>query len=1277
MQQDNWTRQQNNMSEFLDRVITTLFASLDIEQTLHSVCHLLVPSLTDWCSVSLLEKDDYTVKSVAIAHRDPALEKAAYEIGSYYKVNIDTPLPSIEPLRTGNPKILSEIPQQLKDAITDPVAQDLIRRLDPKSAMYIPLTVHNRNIGVLSLNITGENPRRFSEADLPLAKALGKRVAIAIDNAQLYHQTQEARQAAERYAEREHHLQVITSALSNLIDVQSVAKVLVHQSLAALPAAHAGLLALVVEDGAWVEIQYASGYNDTSMNNWRRMSATDMTLPIVYGIAQGTPLFLKSRDEWKALSPENPDLMTSASLALVPLVINDTVIGSLVLSFDQPQEFTPEARSFLANVAQQGAHAIERSRLYESESKARAQAESRQRQLQFLAQASELLASSLDYETTLEHTAQLAVPMVADWCVIDLVEKDGSLREVTVYHPDSEKAAAVKRLRAKFRPDESRPNAARMVAQSGKPILIPKISWEDIAKGANISDEDTLELLRSIDIKSLLYVPLKSWRGVLGVISLTLNESNRYYSQDDVTMAEELARRASNAIENSVLYREVVEQRERLGTSLNSIGDALIATDEQGRITLMNPVAQELTGWPLADAAGKDIGEIFNIINESSRKEVESPVTRVLREGIIVGLANHTLLITRDGREVPIDDSGAPIRDEAGKIIGVILVFRDITERTRLEKDREALTRQMRSAARQAIRLQEITAALSSAITVTDIATIVINLTRETLGADSATLIQRINDTTLRMIEAVHSVANIKEQWQEFSIDADMPMSKAVKEAIPLWIESVQEWHDNYSMPINVVNQAWATLPLIVKNKAIGAIGMAFAEPHHFSDDEKQFMLTLAGQCAQALDRTLLYEAERAARREAEQAQHRLSFLAKASQLLGSSLDYDATFKNLKALILPDLADIYTIDVQREDDTMARVALGATSPEVEELVREIDRRFPPDMKAIIASPQYQSGEPILFAEITPNFIAATVPNEEHRALLTTLNATTEILIPLHIRDRSIGIITVLRCGNKPHYNEQDTLLIQELSYRAAQAIENAQLYAQSRQAVRLRDEFLSVAAHELKTPITSMRGFAQSLLRQLSKRGTFDQERVQHGLQVIETQSVKLSKLVSQLLDISRIEAGRLTLERQDCDLVPVLQSVVSQLQKDTDNHTITLTSPDAHLLWIDPLRIEQVVINLVDNAIKYSPDGGKIDLSLLVADNQKTHLSVRDYGIGIPKPHRAHLFNRFYQAHGEGHLGGMGLGLFICKQIVELHGGQIEAQFPDDGGTRFIITLP
>jgi signal transduction histidine kinase len=222
---------------------------------------------------------------------------------------------------------------------------------------------------------------------------------------------------------------------------------------------------------------------------------------------------------------------------------------------------------------------------------------------------------------------------------------------------------------------------------------------------------------------------------------------------------------------------------------------------------------------------------------------------------------------------------------------------------------------------------------------------------------------------------------------------------------------------------------------------------------------------------------------------------------------------------------------------------------------------------------------------------------------------------------------------------------------------------------------------LSVAAHELKTPMTSLRGYAQLLTREFAKGTVASPERARRAALTIQLQSDKLARLVGQLLDISRIQSGRLAIERKEADLSELVRDVVAGARTQLKNHVLTAHLPDELILLIDPLRIEQVVTNLLDNAIKYSPEGGQIDVVLQSpGDADCVQLTVRDHGVGVPQEHRAHIFDRFYQAQAGGPLtsmAGMGLGLYISRQIVELHGGTIEAEFPLEGGTKLVVILP
>jgi signal transduction histidine kinase len=231
--------------------------------------------------------------------------------------------------------------------------------------------------------------------------------------------------------------------------------------------------------------------------------------------------------------------------------------------------------------------------------------------------------------------------------------------------------------------------------------------------------------------------------------------------------------------------------------------------------------------------------------------------------------------------------------------------------------------------------------------------------------------------------------------------------------------------------------------------------------------------------------------------------------------------------------------------------------------------------------------------------------------------------------------------------------------------------------AEAEQALRERDEFLALASHELKTPAATLSATAQLLDRQLARQGTLDGEQLTRALGRLRDQSQRLARLVDHLLDVSRINSARLTMQIQRTDLARLIADVVAACQLMTNRHTLVLSAPESVQADIDHDRITQVVMNLLDNAIKYSPSGGLIEVDLTVMDGREACLVVRDHGIGIPEDRRERLFERFYRAHGDDQISGMGLGLFITRHVVELHGGSISADSPRDGGARFTVRLP
>lgn len=405
-------------------------------------------------------------------------------------------------------------------------------------------------------------------------------------------------------------------------------------------------------------------------------------------------------------------------------------------------------------------------------------------------------------------------------------------------------------------------------------------------------------------------------------------------------------------------------------------------------------------------------------------------------------------------------------------------------------------------------------------------------------------------------------------------------------------------------------------------------------------------------------------------------AEDNLRLLSEASKMLASSLDYETTLQSVARLVVPQMADACILYLAT-DEVPRRAVVAHVDPSKEELLKEIWLRYPPDPDGphpIMVA--LRAGQSRLHSQITEAFQQTIARDAQHLQMLLRVGFRSTMVVPLLARGRPLGVISFALSESDRRYGPADLRLAEELASRCALALDNAQLYREAQEAIHLREEFLSLAAHELKTPITSLRGFAQLIVRQID-RGELDPRLVRRALQVIDQQSGKLSRLVSQLLDISRLESGHLVLERRLTDIVDLVEDVVERARSSTNQHEIAVCTPRKVLAMVDALRLEQVVTNLLDNAIKYSPGGGRIDVEVSQPCVQTVCLAVRDRGIGVPPQYTEQIFARFYRAHKGLNFGGLGLGLYISRQIVELHGGHIQVDLPADGGTCFTVTLP
>jgi signal transduction histidine kinase len=285
-----------------------------------------------------------------------------------------------------------------------------------------------------------------------------------------------------------------------------------------------------------------------------------------------------------------------------------------------------------------------------------------------------------------------------------------------------------------------------------------------------------------------------------------------------------------------------------------------------------------------------------------------------------------------------------------------------------------------------------------------------------------------------------------------------------------------------------------------------------------------------------------------------------------------------------------------------------------------------------------------------------------------------LFASTSVNAPLLFLWVFMGTAAVATLFLAAVVTERKNAEAQVRSLNADLEVRVRQRTAQLEEAIQERDEFLSIAAHELKTPVTSLHGFTEISLRRMNKEETPLSEDIRHTLEVIDQQALKLTRFVAQLLDISRLQSGKLVLERETTNVTRLVEEIVTMLQVTTTEHNIVLHAASFVTALVDPLRLEQVIVNLLTNAIRFSPTGSTITLELSALDPEYLQIICTDNGIGISPEDRDHIFDRGYSGQ---HSGGMGLGLYISKEIIDLHGGQLTAEFPETGGTRFIIFLP
>lgn len=663
---------------------------------------------------------------------------------------------------------------------------------------------------------------------------------------------------------------------------------------------------------------------------------------------------------------------------------------------------------------------------------------------------------------------------------------------------------------------------------------------------------------------------------------------------------------------------DAAARREELRVTLQSIGDGVITTDTRGRVTSMNAIASQLTGWTVADALGQPLEVVFHIIVEATRQPTPSPVVTALAEGRVVGLANHTLLVARDGSERPIDDSAAPIRDEDGQVTGVVLVFRDGSERRATERAQGLLA--------NVVELSDdaiVTKRLDGVVTSWNAgAARIFGYSRDEMVGQPITRIippDRANEVG-RILGAIGR----GERVEPFESERICKDGRRI----------------NVSLSVSPIRDAEGTV--------IGASKIARdVTARKRAEIERQSMLR---------ELTTLYTVGQAVSAELDRERVLQIITDAATDLSGATV---GAFVYGAPAAPGDPRPVYTLSGAAGDGGeplgAARLPLPfAPTFDGDRVVRIADVRTDPRHGRYVADDELPPGH---------------LPVASYLAVPVT-SRTGEVFGALLLGHPEPGVFTT-----------NSERVVVALAAQAAIRLENSQLYEAEQQArsaaehaSREKDHFLAMLGHELRNPLAAVRNALNASL--------LDPARRDRALAIAAHAAGQLNRLVDDLLDVTRVTQGRLTLRTEALDLGEVVQRAVEAMRPLFDERRVALSVALPHgecLVEGDATRLEQVAGNLLANAAKYTEPGGRVAVVVDRLDDAAV-VRVTDTGIGIAPELLPRIFELFVQAGQalDRSRGGLGIGLTLVKELVELHGGSVQASSAGVGqGAEFVVRLP
>ncbi len=720
------------------------------------------------------------------------------------------------------------------------------------------------------------------------------------------------------------------------------------------------------------------------------------------------------------------------------------------------------------------------------------------------------------------------------------------------------------------------------------------------------------------------------------------------------------------------------ESEQWLSTTLRSIGDAVIATDARGLVTLMNPVAEELTGWDEAEAVGKPLEDVFNIINEQTGERAENPVARVLREGVVVGLANHTVLIAKHGTKRPIADSGAPMRDEQGNIIGTVMVFRDITERKQAE---EALQRHVAELSA----LNTMAAIVNESLEVDEILNRAMDEALGQVGVEAAAMLLLDEEAGELVMVAYRGLSDeMVGAASRFKLGEGMT-GRAAQTGEPAVLARLADYPGALKAYLAKDRiQSAAVVPLIGSTGLIGTMNLATASPHYFDPAGLELLTALGQQIAIGVEKARLYgETHDQAEELRKHRDHLEELVEKRSKALRES---EEQFRTL-AERSPNMIFINKKGRVVYANKRCEEAMGYTREEF----------YSPDFDFLtLIAPEYKDSIKVSFGR---HMRGEEVPPYEY-ALLTKEGRRIEAILATRLI-RYGGETAILGIATDITERKRAEEALKEYSERLEDMVEERTKELRDAQEQLVHQERLAVlgqlaggVGHELRNPLGAIKNIAYFLNMVIESP---DPE-VKETLEILDKEVGTCEKIISSLLDFARPKPP----VRRKVDVNDVVQEALSRTTAPENVEVETQLDEALPTILADPVQLDRVFGNLILNAIQAmtlptpsgTPDGGRLIIRTWQEEEPKgaegaeeteetdvpsvpsgssVRVSISDTGVGIPEGNLDKLFEPLFTTKAKG----IGLGLALVKTLVEGHGGSIEVESMVGEGSTFRVTLP